>query len=74
MSVAVIIGAVVGILLLTIVIIIMIAIIVYRRNKSRRTDDKNIQLSLADLPQQHTQNSSSESDHVITLTGMYYHN
>ena len=76
-SAAVIIGAVVGTLLLTIVIIIiiMIAIIVCRgRKESRRTNGKNFQLSLADLPQQHTHNNSGQSDHVITLTVMYYHN
>ena len=76
-SVAVIIGAVVGTLLLTIVIIIIIMIVMIvcrRRKKSRRADDKNFQLSSADLPQQHMHNNSGQSDHVITLTVMYYHN
>ena len=73
-SVAVIIGAVVGTLLLTIVIIMIVMIVCRRRKESRRANDKNVQLSLADLPQQHTHNNSGQSDHVITLTVMYYHN
>ena len=73
MSVAVIIGAVAGTLLLTIVIIIiiMIAMMVCRRMKSRRADDKNVQLSSVRLPQQHSHNNSGQSEHVITLTVMY---
>ena len=77
MSVAVIIGAVVGTLLLTIVIIIIIIIVMIvcrRRMKSKRADDKNVQPPSVDLPQQHTHNNSGQSDHVITLTVMYYHN
>ena len=73
-----IIGPVVGTLLLTIVIIIIMMIVMIvcrRRKKSGRADaDQNVQLSLADFPQQHTHNNSGQSDHVITLTVMYYHN
>ena len=76
MSVAVVIGAVVGTLLLTIIIIIIMIVMIVcrRRKKSRRADDKNVQLSLADHPQQHAHNNSGQSDHVIILTVMYYHN
>ena len=78
MSVAVI-GPIVGTLLLTIVIIIIMIVMIVcmrRKTKSRRADhgDKNVQLSSADLPQQHSHNNSGQSDHVITLTVMYFHN
>ena len=66
-----------GTLLLVIVIIIIIMIVMkvcWKRMKSWRADDKNVQLSLANLPQQHTHNNSGQSDHVITLTVMYHYN
>ena len=43
-----------------------------RRKNSWRADDKKVQLSLADLPQQHAHNNLGQSDHVITLSIIIY--
>ena len=71
------IGAIVGTLLLTIVIIIIIitvTIVCGRRKESRRADDKNVQLSLANLPQHNNSGQSGSCNHAngnllyITIT------